>query len=341
MGVELVMTIFKTDIGIDMGTTNTIIYLKNKGIILKEPSVVAFNEKNRKILATGKEADQMIGRTPKNIKAVRPLRNGVIADFEITEKMLKQFIDKIKKKIRFFRPRIIICIPSGITEINKKSVLNAAMKAGAREVYLIRQSMAAAMGAGLPVQESVGNMIVDIGGGNTEVAVISLGGIVESEVIRTGGREMDKKIIQIIKNKHNLAIGEKTAGNIKKEIGTVSSGNHNDSKNIRGINVINGLPKTINIESKEIMEALQIPLQKIIDAVILVLENTPPELTADIINKHIVLTGGGGLLSGMEERLEKEIGISVKLAEKPLISVVKGTGIALKEIKTIKENLIS
>ncbi len=338
------MGIFKwihKDIGIDLGTANTLVYLKNKGILIREPSVVAYNERNSKVLAVGREANKMIGRTPGNIKAVRPMKDGVIADFEVAENMLKYFIKKIRENYRLFRPRLIICIPSGATDIEKKSVLDAAYEAGVREAYLIEEAMAAAMGVGLKVQEPVGNMIVDIGGGTTEVAVISLGGIVNSQVIRVGGNEMDERIIQYIKNKYNLMIGERTAENLKKEIGTVSQDKTDNSTEIRGRNLVEGLPKTVTIQAEEIKKALQGPVESIINSVAFILENTPPELSSDIINNGIILTGGGGLLHGLDERIKNEVEVPVHLAEDPLDSVAKGTGIALEEINSIKEALIN
>jgi len=338
------MGIFKwihKDIGIDLGTANTLVYLKNKGILIREPSVVAYNERNSKVLAVGREANKMIGRTPGNIKAVRPMKDGVIADFEVAENMLKYFIKKIRENYRLFRPRLIICIPSGATDIEKKSVLDAAYEAGVREAYLIEEAMAAAMGVGLKVQEPVGNMIVDIGGGTTEVAVISLGGIVNSQVIRVGGNEMDKRIIQFIKNKYNLMIGVRTAENLKIEIGTVSQDKTDNSTEIRGRNLVEGLPKTVTIKAEEIKKALQGPVESIINSVAFILENTQPELSSDIINNGIILTGGGGLLHGLDERIKNEVEVPVHLAEDPLDSVAKGTGIALEEINSIKEALIN
>ena len=332
---------FSRDLGIDLGTSNTLVYQKNEGIVVREPSVIAFNEKNDEILAVGKKANEMIGRTPGNIKAIKPMKDGVIADFEITEKMIRYFINKSVNKSRFFKPRIIVCIPSEATDVEKKSVFDAALQAGAKEVYLIEEAMAAAMGVGLPVQDATGNMVVDIGGGSTEVAVISLGGIVISEVIRDGGNKMDEEISQYIKNKYQLAVGERTAEELKIEIGTVSLNETADSKEIRGRNLVEGLPKSIEIKSEEIKKALEPSVENIINTVKRVLENTPPELSSDIINKGIILTGGGGLLSGMNERIQKEVDIAVHLSEKPLDSVALGAGLALEEIDTLKETLIS
>jgi len=332
---------FSKDLGIDLGTSNTLVYQKNEGIVVREPSVVAFNTQNKEVLAVGKEANEMIGRTPGNIKAMKPMKDGVIADFEITEKMIRHFIKKTINRSSFFKPRIIVCIPSGSTDVEKRSVLDAALQAGAKEAYLIEEAMAAAMGVGLSVQKPIGNMVVDIGGGSTEVAVISLGGIVTSEVIRDGGNKMDEEITQYIKNKYKLAIGERTAEELKKEIGTVSLNETEDSKEIRGRNLVEGLPKSIEIKAKEIKEALQSATENIINTVKMVLENTLPELSSDIINNGIILTGGGGLLQGLDERIQKEVEIAVHVSEKPLDSVAEGTGIALEEINTLKETLIS
>ncbi|MFW6007578.1 MAG: rod shape-determining protein [Halanaerobiales bacterium] len=329
------------DLGIDLGTSNTLVYQRNEGIVVREPSVVAYDEKTKKILAVGEKANKMIGRTPGNIKAVRPMRDGVIADFDITEKMIRHFINKINLGRRFFKPRIIVCIPSESTDVEKRSVLDAAAEAGAKEAYLIEEAMAAAMGVGLPVQEPIGNMVVDIGGGSTEVAVISLGSIVNSQMIRDGGNKMDEQIMQYIKETYNLMIGERTAEELKKEIGTVSEEKTDISKEIRGRNMVKGLPKTVNIKAEEMKIALQPSVENIINAVRIVLENTPPELSSDIINNGIVLTGGGGLLTGMAEKIKDKVEIAVHLAEKPLDSVAEGTGIALEEINTLKETLIS
>jgi len=332
---------FSKDLGIDLGTSNSLVYQKNKGIVVREPSVVAFNEKSKEVLAVGKKANKMIGRTPGSITAVKPMKDGVIADFDVTEKMLQSFINRINNRTRFFKPRIIVCIPSGATDVENKAVLDAALQAGSREAYLIEEAMAAAMGVGLPVQDPMGNMIVDIGGGSTDVAVISLGGIVISEVIRDGGNRMDTQIIQYIKKNYNLAIGERTAEELKKEIGTVSLTKSDASKEIRGRDLVKGLPKSINIRAEEIKEALQHPVENIINTIKMVLENTPPELSSDIINNGIILTGGGSLLRSIDERIQNEIEITVHATQKPLDSVAEGTGIALEEINTLKETLIS
>jgi len=332
---------FSQDLGIDLGTSNTLIYQKNEGIVVREPSVVALNEKNDEILAVGKKANNMIGRTPGYIKAIKPMKDGVIADFEITEKMIRYFIHKTTNRSKFIKPRIIVCIPSGSTDVEKRSVLDAASEAGAKEAYLIEEAMAAAMGAGLPVQKPIGNMIVDIGGGSTEIAVISLGGIVNSEVIRDGGHKMDEKIIQYIKTKYKLAIGERTAEELKKEIGTVSLNKTEASKQIKGRHLLKGLPKAIEVKAEEIKEALQAPTENIINTVKKVFENTPPELSSDIINNGIMLTGGGALLKGIDKRIQDELEIAIHREQKPLESVALGTGIALGEIKILPETLIS
>ncbi|MFW5985533.1 MAG: rod shape-determining protein [Halanaerobiaceae bacterium] len=331
---------FSKDLGIDLGTSNTLVYMRDKGIVVREPSVVAYNDKTKKVLAVGDEANQMIGRTPGNIKAVRPMKDGVIADFQVTENMIRYFINKIKSGSKIFKPRIIICIPSGATEVEHKAVLDAAHEAGAKEAYLIEESMAAAMGVGLAVQNPIGNMIVDIGGGTTEVAVISLGGIVNSRVIRDGGNKMDEAITQYIKEKYNLMIGERTAEELKKEIGTVTLSKAEASKDIRGRNLVKGLPKTIEIQAEELKGPLQKTVNNIINTIKIVLENTPPELSSDIIENGIILTGGGSLLRGIDECINDEVDIPVHLAETPLDSVANGTGIALEEIDLLKETAI-
>ncbi|MFP4661334.1 MAG: rod shape-determining protein [Halanaerobiales bacterium] len=334
---------FSRDLGIDLGTANTLVYVKGKGVIIREPSVVALRDNKEDVLAVGDEAKNMIGRTPGNIIAVRPMKDGVIADFDVTETMIRYFITKAHKRSRLVRPRIIICVPSGVTEVEKRAVLDAATHAGAREAYTIEEPMAAAFGAGLPVHEPTGNMVVDIGGGTTEVAVISLGGIVSSRSIRVGGDEMDESIIHYIKKKYKLMIGERTAEEIKTEIG--SALNHESIeetvKDVRGRDLVTGLPKTLEITSKEIRDALQEPVTSIVDAVKYTLEQTPPELSADIMDRGIVLTGGGALLKGLDKLLIKETQMPVHLAEDPLDCVVKGTGIVLEEIKTLKSILQS
>ncbi|MFW6007356.1 MAG: rod shape-determining protein [Halanaerobiales bacterium] len=337
---------FSRDMGVDLGTANTLVYVKGKGILIREPSVVALRENNHEVLAVGNEAKNMIGRTPGNIIAVRPMKDGVIADFDVTERMLRYFIRKAHKRTRLVRPRIIVCVPSGVTEVEKRAVIDAAQEAGAREAYLIEEPMAAAIGAGLPVHEPTGNMIVDIGGGTTEVAVISLGGIVNSRAIRLGGDEMDEAIVQYVKHKYSLMIGERTAEEIKIEIGSAVQKNEDinsekTSKEIRGRDLVSGLPKTITIQSEEIRKALAEPVNNIINAVKITLEKTPPELSSDVMDHGIILTGGGSLLKGLDDRLKDEVEMPVHLADEPLDCVVKGTGIALEEINSLKRILIS
>jgi len=332
---------FSRDMGIDLGTANTLVYVKGKGIIIREPSVVALNVRNKKILAVGNEAKNMIGRTPGNIKAIRPMKDGVIADFDVTETMLRHFIRKAHKRNRLVRPRIIICVPSGVTEVEKRAVIDAALQAGARSAFLIEEPMAAAIGAGLPIHEPTGNMIVDIGGGTTEVAVISLGGIVTSTSIRIGGDEMDEAITQYIKKNYNLMIGERTAEQIKIDIGTATGDNGDLTKEIKGRDLVNGLPKTITISSNEIKEALKEPVNSILDAVKRTLEKTPPELASDVMGRGIILTGGGALLHGIDDLLIEATQMPVYLAEDPLDCVVIGTGIALEELDKIKDLLIT
>lgn len=332
---------FSRDMGVDLGTANTLVYIKGKGILIREPSVVALKKDKQEVLAVGDEAKRMIGRTPGNIIAVRPMKDGVIADFDVTESMLRYFITKAHKRSRMVRPRIIICVPSGVTEVEKRAVIDAAVHAGAREAYLIEEPMAAAIGAGLPVHEPTGNMIVDIGGGTTEVAVISLGGIVTSRSIRIGGDDMDSAIVQYVKRKYNLMIGERTAEEIKIEIGAALSENPEESKEIRGRDLVSGLPKTIEITGAEIQKALEEPVVNIIDAVKMTLEKTPPELASDVMDRGIILTGGGALLQGLDKLLIDETQMPVHIADEPLDCVVKGTGIALEEIDSLKKILIT
>ena len=332
---------FSRDMGIDLGTANTLVYVKGKGIIIREPSVVALKERDKKILAVGNEAKNMIGRTPGNIKAVRPMKDGVIADFDVTETMLRHFIRKAHKRNRLVRPRIIICVPSGVTEVEKRAVIDAALQAGARSAFLIEEPMAAAIGAGLPIHEPTGNMIVDIGGGTTEVAVISLGGIVTSSSIRIGGDEMDEAISQYIKKNYKLMVGERTAEQIKIDIGTATGDNGDLTKEIKGRDLVNGLPKTITINSNEIKEALKEPVNSILNAVKRTLEKTPPELASDVMGRGIILTGGGALLHGLDDLLIETTQMPVYLAEDPLDCVVNGTGNALEELDKIKDLLIT
>jgi rod shape-determining protein MreB len=339
---------FSRDMGIDLGTANTLVYIRGKGVLIREPSVVAIqkNTSKEEVLAVGDEAKKMIGRTPGNIVAIRPMKDGVIADFEVTEKMLRYFITKAHKRKRLVRPRIIVCVPSGVTEVEKRAVIDASLHAGAREAYLIEEPMAAAIGAGLPVHEATGNMVVDIGGGTTEVAVISLGGIVTKDSIRVGGDELDDAIVHYIKNTYNLMIGERTAEQIKISIGSAYIGsnselNLDDTMDIRGRDLVNGLPKTVTITAEEIQQALREPVNDIIRAVKSTLENTPPELSADIMDRGIVMAGGGSLLNGLDKLISQETGMPVYLADDPLDCVVYGTGKVLEEINNLKNVLIT
>jgi rod shape-determining protein MreB len=319
---------FSKDIGIDLGTANTLVYMKGKGIVMREPSVVAVDVRTDIVLAVGMQAKEMIGRTPGSIVAVRPMKDGVIADFDITATMLKHFIKQAVKSTTFSKPHIIICIPSGVTEVERRAVEDAARQAGASSVELMAEPMAAAIGAGLPVSEPTGNMVVDIGGGTAEVAVISLGDIVTSVSVRCAGDKFDESIISYVKKKYNLLIGERTAENIKIKIGSAypTEENEDATVEIKGRNLVDGLPKDVTISAKEVREALADPLAIIIDAIKSTLEKTPPELSADIIDHGIMLTGGGALLRGIDKLVEKETGMPVHIADSPLDCVVNGTG---------------
>lgn len=331
-----IFNVFSKDMGIDLGTANTIVYVKGKGIILREPSVVAIQTKTNQVLAVGEEAKKMIGRTPGDIVAIRPMKDGVIADFDITQSMLKYFIKKVLQRRLFVSPRIVICVPSGVTEVEKRAVEEAALQAGARDAQLIEEPMAAAIGAGLPVEEPTGSMVVDIGGGTTEVAIISLGGIVTSKSIRVGGDELDESIIQYIKREYNLMIGERTAEEVKINIGSADLKTKEEKMQIRGRDLVSGLPKTITITSTEILGAMKEPVASIIDAIKYTLEKTPPELAADIMEQGIVLTGGGALLDGLDRLVKKETGMPVRIAENPLDCVALGTGKALDEYDILR-----
>lgn len=332
---------FSRDMGIDLGTANTLVHVKGKGIVLREPSVVAIQRDNGEVLAVGEEAKQMIGRTPGNIVAIRPLKDGVIADFDVTQAMMKYFIRKAMDTKSFIRPRVVVGVPSGVTEVEKRAVIDATVQAGAREAYLIEEPMAAAIGAGLPVHEPTGNMIVDIGGGTTEVAVISLGGIVTSRSIRIGGDELDEAIIQYIKRTYNLMIGERTAEEIKISIGSAIPPVIDETMDIRGRDLVTGLPKTLTIRATEIQRALSEPVFGIIEAVKVTLEKTPPELAADIMDRGIVMSGGGSLLRGLDTLLNKETGMPVHIAEDALSCVAIGTGRALETLDLLKRVLMS
>ena len=330
---------FSKDIGIDLGTANTLIFMKGKGIIMREPSVVAVDTRNDTVRYVGQDAKEVIGRTPGSIVAVRPLKDGVIADFDITASMLQIFIRKVCNNSVLARPRIIICIPSGVTEVERRAVREAAFKAGAKHVSIIEEPMAAAIGAGLPVAEATGSMVVDIGGGTSEVAVISLGGIVASRSVRVGGDELDNSIIQYIKRKYNLLIGERTAEDIKINIGSAFPLEEEATMDIKGRDLMDGLPKNIQITSEEIREALADPLSMVLDAIRTTQEKTPPELSADIIDHGITLTGGGALLRGLDQLIEKETGMPVHIAESPLDCVAMGTGRVLDDIDRLRDLL--
>ena len=330
------------DLAIDLGTANTLVFVKGKGIVLREPSVVAVRQDLRtsKVLAVGKEAKMMLGRTPGNIKAIRPIKDGVIADFEVTEAMLRYFINKVHKRRSFVHPRIIISVPSGITQVEKRAVKESAESAGAREVYLIEEPMAAAIGAGLPITEPCANMIVDIGGGTTEVAVISLAGVVYSNSVRVAGDKMDEAILHHIKRHHNLAIGEHTAEVIKTTIADIMPEPPYQTMNIKGRDLVSGVPKTMIIDSDEIRTAISEQVDAIVEAVKMALELTPPELSADIVDKGIVLSGGGALLRNLDKRLNKETGLPIIIADDPLSSVVLGSGKALENLNILREVVI-
>ena len=322
-----------TDIGIDLGTASVLVYVKGKGVVLKEPSVVAFDRNTNKIKAIGEEARLMLGRTPGNIVAVRPLRQGVISDYTVTEKMLSYFIDRTVGKSLFGRkPRISVCVPSGATEVEKKAVEDATYQAGARDVSIIEEPVAAAIGAGIDIAKPCGNMIVDIGGGTADIAVISLGGVVVSNSIKVAGDDFDEAIVRFMRKKHNLLIGERTAEDIKINVGTVYKRPENLTMDVRGRNLVTGLPKTVTVTSEETEEALREPAYQIVDAVHNVLERTPPELAADISDRGIVLTGGGSLIQGLEELIEEKTGINTMTAEDPLTAVAIGTGKYIEDL---------
>jgi rod shape-determining protein MreB len=329
------------DMAVDLGTANTLVYVRGQGIVLDEPSVVAIDVTNGRPLAVGTEAKRMIGRTPNHIQAVRPLKDGVIADFEICEKMLRYFIHKVHPR-KWFKPRMVICVPSGITGVEQRAVQEAAEYAGARKpAYIIEEPMAAAIGAGLPVQEPAGNMIVDIGGGTTEVAVISLGGIVASESVRVGGDELDEAITQYVKKEYNLALGERTSEEVKIALGSAWPLHEELQAEVRGRDLITGLPKTIIITTGEIREALAEPVSTIVDAVKVTLDKTPPELAADIMEQGITLAGGGALLNGLDRRLAHETGMPLLIAQNPLYCVALGSGQSLEEFDALKGVLFS
>jgi rod shape-determining protein MreB len=336
MNLRTIFSFFSSDLAIDLGTANTLVYARASGIIVNEPSIVAINKISNQVEAVGHEAKEMLGRTPGNIVAIKPMRDGVIADFDVTEEMLKYFIRKAHNRNHLLSPRIAICIPSEITQVEKRAVRESALRAKASEVYLVEEAMAAAIGAGLPITEPSGNMVVDIGGGTADIAVISLSGIVYSRSVRVAGNEMDESIMQYIKRKHNLLIGERTAENIKIRIGSAAPLDEEKTMEIKGRNLIEGIPKTVTITDEEIRESLADAISSIVNAVRVALERTPPELSADIVDKGIVLTGGGALLALLDQRLSEETGLPVFLAEDPLSSVVLGVGKMLDDMALLR-----
>ena len=329
---------FSDEVGIDLGTANVLVYIKGKGVVLSEPAVVAINKENGQILAVGEHARQMLGRTPANIVAVRPLRDGVISDYEITERMLKYFIRKACMSSRFFKPRIMVCVPSGVTEVEKRAVREAALQAGGKAVYLMEEPIAAAIGAGIDISKPDGVMVIDVGGGTTDIAVISMGGIVASTSVKVAGDKFDEAIVKYMRREHKLYIGERTAEEIKINIGTAYPRQELLRMECRGRDLVTGLPKSIEATSREIMEALDEPLTTICEAVHSVLERTPPELAADISNKGIVITGGGALLNGIDLRIGDRTGIQVHIAENPKSCVATGTGLALNSLDLIENS---
>jgi len=335
--IDYVLGFFSNDMGIDLGTATTLVYVKGQGIVLCEPSVVAIQKGSRSVLAVGEEAKRMLGRTPGNIIAIRPMKDGVIADFEITEDMLRYFIKKVHNRKVFVRPRMVIAIPSGITEVEKRAVKDSAEHAGAREVYLVEEPISAAIGVGLPIQEPSGNMIIDIGGGTTEIAVISLAGIVFSRSIRIGGDELDEAIIEHLKKTYNLMIGERTAEDVKIKIGSAYPLEEELTMEVRGRDLVAGLPKTITVSSEEIREAIAGPISAVLEATRMTLERTPPELSADLIERGIIIAGGGALLRGFDKLISEETGLPVHVAEDPMTAVAIGTGKVLSEIKYLKK----
>jgi len=340
-GVSGTLQFLGRDMAVDLGTANTLVYVRGRGVVLDEPSVVAKNTQTRAVLAVGSEAKEMIGRTPNHIQAVRPLRDGVIADFDDTREMIRYFIKQVHRRWFIAKPRVVVCVPSGITGVEQRAVEEATISAGARSVFIIEEPMAAAIGAGLPIHEPTGNMIVDIGGGTTEVAVISMGGMVTSQSIRVGGDELDEAIVSYIRKEYSLVLGDRTSEQVKMTIGNAFPQNDEQSAEIRGRDQVSGLPKTIVISAEEIRRALEEPVNQIIDAVKDTLDRTPPELAADVMDRGIVLTGGGGLLRGLDERLKHETGIPIHLAEHPLESVVLGSGKCLEEFEVLKKVLVS
>jgi len=335
-----VLTFLGRDMAVDLGTANTLVYVRGRGIVLNEPSVVALNTNNGQIVAVGVEAKRMIGRTPGNIVAVRPLKDGVIADFDVTERMLRYFIQKIHRRTHLAKPRLVVAVPSGITGVEQSAVKEAGHQAGARRVYIIEEPMAAAIGAGLPIHEPTGNMVVDIGGGTTEVAVISLGGIVTSQSIRIGGDEMDQAIITFGKKEYSLMLGERTAEEIKMALGSAFPSDDEPHAEIRGRDLVSGLPKTVVISAAEVRRAIEEPVNLIVDAVKNTLDKCPPELAGDVMDRGIALTGGGALLRGLKSRIREETGMPVQVADNPLESVVLGTGKCVEDFETLRQVLV-
>ena len=336
MNLRSIFSYFSNDLAIDLGTANTLVYARSRGIVVNEPSIVAINKITHKVEAVGHEAKEMLGRTPSNIVAIKPMKDGVIADFDVTEEMLKYFIKKAHNRNHLLRPRIIICIPSEITQVEKRAVRESTLRAKASEVFLVEEAMAAAVGAGLPITEPSGNMLIDIGGGTTDIAVISLSGPVYSRTVRVAGNEMDESIIQYIKRKHNLLIGERSAEQVKIQIGSAAPLEERMTMDIKGRDLIEGIPKTITLKDEEVREALSDAILTIVNAVRVALERTPPELSADIMDKGIVITGGGALLKNLDLRIKSETGLPVFLAEEPLSSVVMGTGKMLEDIDLLR-----
>lgn len=332
---------FVRKIGIDLGTANTLVYVPKKGVIVNEPSVVAVSIEDNRVLAVGNEAKEMLGRTPDTIVASRPLRDGVIADYRVTQAMLSYFIGKAEGKVRIFRPEVMISVPAGISSTERRAVIEAAIQSGAKAAYLVKEPVLAAIGAGIPINSPAGNMIVDIGGGTSEVAIISLGGIVAWSSVRTGGDKVDRAIADYIKRKHNLAIGERTAEEIKIQIGSALANSERGSMEVKGRDLIEGLPKTIEITNKEVVEAISNELREVIKAIKAVLQKTPPELSADVMNRGMVLSGGGALLDKIDELVTKITGVPCYIADDPLLSVAKGTGITLENLDVYKRSIMA
>ncbi|WP_300406225.1 rod shape-determining protein [Nocardioides sp.] len=334
-------SIIGRDMAVDLGTANTLVYVRGKGVVLDEPSVVTLNDATGEVLAVGHEAKRMIGRTPDSITALRPLKDGVIADFEATEQMLRYFIQQVHRRRYFAKPRMVICVPSGITAVEQRAVKEAGYQAGARQVFIIEEPMAAAIGAGLPVHEPTGNMVVDVGGGTTEVAVISLGGIVTSLSVRTAGDEIDAAIVSWMKKEHSLMLGERTAEEVKMTLASAFPSTGEPVGEIRGRDLVSGLPRTVSVPATEIRQAIEEPLHAIVDAVRVTLDQTPPELAGDIMDRGIVLTGGGALIRGLDERLRHETGMPVHVADEPLTSVALGAGTCVEQFDALKQVLVA